>query len=409
MTGFDLPFSFYAVFAFIFGLAIGSFLNVVIHRVPLGQSVVRPGSHCPSCHAPIRAFDNIPLLSFALLRGRCRQCRARIAPVYPLVELLTALMFVALIFKTGPAWEVLLEFVFASVMIALIFIDARHHLLPNVVTYPAFIFALAAAAARAAWGEQTSFTIDISIIIPGLESEFEPWRAALFGGLLFALAAPGFWLLDRLDPILFGRYFEWEEIDEESFVTTPRDDENCGADYQPAPQSPVGEERGEAMDEAEANREMEKERRHDRAVYATMIFGLLAAIAWAAMVVFFSANDQRVYEEAYGGLLRASAGALIGGGLIWWIRAVYFLVRRLEGMGLGDVKMMSVVGAFMGWQGAFGVLLLGSILGSVIGAIAAYRSKRGMKTPLPFGVCLGVAALVVMLTATPFFRWYIGQ
>lgn len=163
------------------------------------------------------------------------------------------------------------------------------------------------------------------------------------------------------------------------------------------------------MDEAEANREMEKERRHDRAVYATMIFGLLAAIAWAAMVVFFSANDQRVYEEAYGGLLRASAGALIGGGLIWWIRAVYFLVRRLEGMGLGDVKMMSVVGAFMGWQGAFGVLLLGSILGSVIGAIAAYRSKRGMKTPLPFGVCLGVAALVVMLTATPFFRWYIGQ
>jgi prepilin signal peptidase PulO-like enzyme (type II secretory pathway) len=376
VTGFDLPFSFYVVFTFIFGLAIGSFLNVVIHRVPRGESIVRPGSRCPSCGAGVRALDNLPLLSFAILRGRCRQCRARIAPVYPLVELLTALMFVALIFKTGPSWEVLLEFVFAGVMISLIFIDARHQLLPNVITYPAFVFALAAAAARAGWGKQTSFTIDISIIFPGME--FEPWRAALFGGLLFALAAPGFRLLDKLDPILFGKYFEWEEVDEE-------------------------------IDEAEANREMEKERRHNRAIYATMIFGLLVALAWAAMVIFFSAKNQQVYEEAYSGLLRASAGALIGGGSIWWIRAVYFLVRRLEGMGLGDVKMMAVVGAFLGWQGAFGVLLLGSILGAVIGAISAYRSQRGMKTPLPFGVCLGIAALIVMLTATPFFRWYIGR
>ena len=378
MTGFDLPFSFYIVFAFLFGLAIGSFLNVVVHRIPRGESIVLPGSHCPSCGAQVRAFDNLPLVSFAILRGRCRQCRERISLVYPLVELLTGLIFVALIFKTGPTWEALLEFVFASVMIALIFIDARHHLLPNVITYPAFVFALAAATARAGWGEQTSFTIDISIIIPGMESEFEGWRAALFGGLLFALAAPGFWLLDKLDLILFGRYFEWEETDEE-------------------------------VDEAEARREMEMERRHDRAVYATMIFGLLAAIAWAAMVIFLSANNQRTDEEAYSGLLRASAGALIGGGLIWWIRAVYFFIRKLEGMGLGDVKMMSVGGAFLGWQGAFGVLLLGSILGSVIGVISAYRSQRGLKTALPFGVCLGAASLILMLTATPFFRWYIGQ
>jgi leader peptidase (prepilin peptidase)/N-methyltransferase len=375
VTGFDLPFSFYIVFAFLFGLAIGSFLNVVIHRIPRGESIILPGSHCPSCGAAIRAFDNVPLLSFAILRGRCRQCRARVSPVYPLVELLTGLVFVALIFKTGPAWEVLLEFVFAGVMIALIFIDARHHLLPNVVTYPAFVFALAAAAARAGWGEQTSFAIDISIVIPGMESEFEAWRAALFGGLLVALAAPGFWLLDRLDPILFGKYYDWEEADEE-------------------------------IDEAQAGRE---ERQRDRVIAATMIFGLIVAIVWAVMVVFFSAKNQRVYEEAYSGLLRASAGALIGGGLVWWIRAVYFFIRRLEGMGLGDVKMMSVVGAFLGWQGAFGVLLLGSILGVVIGAISAYRSQRGLKTPLPFGACLGAASLIVMLTATPLFRWYIGQ
>jgi leader peptidase (prepilin peptidase)/N-methyltransferase len=381
VTGLDLPFSFAVVFAFLFGLAIGSFLNVIIHRLPRDESVVLPGSHCPSCGAGVRAFDNIPLLSYAILRGRCRSCRARISFVYPLVELLTGLMFVALIFKTGPGWEVLLEMVFAGAMIALVFVDARSQLLPNAITYPAFVFALAAATARAGWSERTSFTIDISIIIPGLDAEFAAWRAALFGGLLLALAAPGFWLLDRLDRILFGGYFEWEDEPEEP----------------------------EEIDEAEAKREMEIERRHNRAIYAAMIFGLILAIAWAAMVMLFSAKNLRVYEEAYGGLWRASIGALLGGGLVWWIRALYFFVRRLEGMGLGDVKMMSVVGAFLGWQGAFGVLLLGSILGAVIGAILAYRGKRGLKTPLPFGVCLGVAALIVMLTATPFFRWYIGR
>lgn len=380
VTGLDLPFPLYAISAFIFGLIIGSFLNVVIHRTPLGLSIVFPGSHCASCAAPIRAFDNVPLLSYALLGGRCRSCRAPISLTYPMVELGAGLMFTALLFKTGPSWEVLLEFAFACVMIALIFIDARHHLLPNVITYPAFIFALAAATARAGWSEQMSLTFDISIIIPGLHSEFTPWRAALFGGLLFAMAAPGFWLLDRLDPLLFGKYFDREETDEET-----------------------------GAEPAEIEKEMEIERRYNRAIYAAMILGVITAVAWAAMVLFFSAKNQSTYEDAYSGLLRASAGALISGGLIWWIRALYFFIRGVEGMGLGDVKMMSVVGAFLGWLGALGVLLLGSIIGSVAGLIFIYRGKRGFKTPLPFGVCLGIASLIVMLTATPFFRWHIGH
>jgi len=380
VTGLDLPFSFYAISTFIFGLIIGSFLNVVIHRTPLGLSIVFPGSRCASCGAPVRAFDNIPLVSYALLGGRCRSCRAPISSTYPMVELGAGLIFTALLFKTGPSWELLLEFVFACVMIALIFIDARHHLLPNVITYPAFIFALAAAAARAGWSEQMSLTFDISIIIPGLHSEFTPWRAALFGGLLLAMAAPGFRLLDSLDPLLFGKYFDWEE---------------------------AGEEAGAGP--AETEEEVETERRYNRAIRAAMILGVITAVAWAVMVLFFSAKNQPAYEDAYSGLLRASAGALIGGGLIWWIRALYFFIRGFEGMGLGDVKMMSVVGAFLGWISALGVLLLGSIIGSVAGLIFIYRSKRGFKTPLPFGVCLGIASLIVMLTATPFFRWRIGR
>ncbi len=370
LTGLDLPFSFYAVFAFVFGLIIGSFLNVVIYRVPQGLSVVYPGSHCGSCGAPVRAFDNVPLVSFLMLGGRCRSCQARISFVYPAVELLTGLIFVALVFKTGPSWEALLEFAFACVMIALIFIDARHHLLPNVITYPAFLFALVAAIARAGWGEQAALVFDVSIIIPGLQSAFEPWRAALFGGLIFAAAAPGFWLLDRLDPLLFGKYFEWEKTDEDA-----------------------------VPDSSEIEKEMEIERRHNRATRATMLLGVIVAISWGAwgtLVVSSSAKSAPIFEDAYSGLLRASAGALIIGGLIWGIRALYFLIRGFEGMGLGDVKMMSVVGAFMGWMGAVGVLLLGSIIGSIAGVILIYFSKRGLKTPIPFGVCLGVASLIVM-------------
>jgi leader peptidase (prepilin peptidase)/N-methyltransferase len=131
-----------------------------------------------------------------------------------------------------------------------------------------------------------------------------------------------------------------------------------------------------------------------------MIIGVIAAAAWAAMVVFRSPTHQPVIEDAYSGLLRASAGALIGGGLIWCIRAIYFFIRGFEAMGLGDVKTMSVVSAFLSWGDALGALLLGSIIGVITGLILIYRSKRGFKTPLPFGACLGVASLIVMILSS---------
>jgi prepilin signal peptidase PulO-like enzyme (type II secretory pathway) len=367
----DLPFTLSLFFACIFGLLIGSFLNVVIYRIPRAESVVYPGSHCPGCGKPIRAFDNIPLLSYVLLRGRCRDCNTRISPLYPTVELLTALLFVAVIYKTGPNWEAVVQMIFACVMLVLIFIDLRHHLLPNVIIYPAFVFALAAATARGGWGEQIAKAFDISLIIPAFNSEFVPWRAALIGGALLALAAPGFWLMEHLDLILFNKYYQWEEMNEES----------------------------EKSDEAEWEEEGDEKarRRYNRVIYGTMIIGLLLAALWAGAVFTYSPADPLAYEDAYNGLLRASVGALIGGGLIWWLRAIHMFVRGYEGMGLGDVKMMSIVGAFLGWQGMFGVLLLGSILGSVVGVVLAVRSKRGLKTALPFGVCLGIASLIVML------------
>src|SRR5215467_2595056 len=199
LTGLDPTISFYSASAFVLGLIFGSFLNVVIYRVPRGESIVFPGSHCGACGAPVKAFDNIPLLSFALLGGRCRSCSARIPFSYPMVELGAGLIFVAIVFRTGPSWEALFEFAFACVMIALAVIDARWRLLPNVIIYPAFLFAGAAATARAALGEQPSPAFDISPLLPDFQVEFSPWPAAIIGGSLFAMAAPGFWLLDRLD------------------------------------------------------------------------------------------------------------------------------------------------------------------------------------------------------------------
>ena len=140
LTGFPEIVSYIGVF--LFGAAIGSFLNVVIHRVPNEESIVFPNSACPKCKKPIRAYDNIPVLSWLILGGKCRNCKEPIAWRYPAVELLTAIVFLITYWQVG--WTVFLPvaLIFVATMIALIFIDAEHMILPNVITYPLLIFAL---------------------------------------------------------------------------------------------------------------------------------------------------------------------------------------------------------------------------------------------------------------------------
>ena len=118
------------------GLVIGSFLNVVAHRVPLGESLVSPGSHCPGCGAPVRPYDNIPVVSWLLLRGRCRNCGMRISVRYPLVELATAITFAAVVAVRGFDNDLILELPFVAALIALAAIDFDHKLLPNKIVYP---------------------------------------------------------------------------------------------------------------------------------------------------------------------------------------------------------------------------------------------------------------------------------
>jgi leader peptidase (prepilin peptidase)/N-methyltransferase len=120
----------------LFGAIIGSFLNVVAHRVPRGESLVSPGSHCPGCGAELKPYDNIPLVSWLLLRGRCRNCGMRISPRYPLVELATAIAFAAVVAVRGFDNDLVLELPFVAALIALAAIDFDHKLLPNKIVYP---------------------------------------------------------------------------------------------------------------------------------------------------------------------------------------------------------------------------------------------------------------------------------
>jgi leader peptidase (prepilin peptidase) / N-methyltransferase len=128
------------------GAAVGSFLNVVIHRLPRGESLVKPRSRCPGCGVPLRAVDNVPLVSWLVLRGRCRSCHAPISPRYPLVEVVTAAVFVAVALARGVDNDLVLELPFAAVLVAVAAIDLEHRIVPNRIVIPAAVFGLVAAA-----------------------------------------------------------------------------------------------------------------------------------------------------------------------------------------------------------------------------------------------------------------------
>ena len=281
-----IPQPFIYVVTGVMGAIIGSFLNVVIHRVPREESVVLPSSRCPSCGAVIAFYDNMPVLSYLMLGGRCRSCKVHISARYPAVEALTALLWLAVVWRHGISYALPFDLIFVTAVTALIFIDAEHMILPNVITYPGIAFVLIA-----------------RIAIP------------------FLMGRPYF---DDL-PMLMGGMLDGMPV-------------------------------------------------------------------WAASLV--------------GALI----GALVGGGSLWLMGWTWEKLRGIEAMGLGDVKMMFMVGAYLGWRLTILNIFLGVLSGSLIGIVLmAWQGKRNMQMLLPFGVFLGIGAIAALLFGSGIVEWYAGQ
>ena len=195
LTGLPEIIAYIVVFGF--GAIVGSFLNVVIHRVPNEESIIFPNSACPNCKNSIKPYDNIPLLSWLLLGGKCRFCKNPISPRYPAVELLTGVLFVVVLWQIGFNLFLPVALIFAASMIALIFIDAENMILPNVITYPLLVFALLVRLIFPIF-DSASYFSDLQIS-PLNQMDFPIWLVSLVGAVLGALVGGGsLWLVGEI-------------------------------------------------------------------------------------------------------------------------------------------------------------------------------------------------------------------
>jgi leader peptidase (prepilin peptidase)/N-methyltransferase len=248
------------IVAFIFGACIGSFLNVCIYRIPAGLSIVTPGSSCPHCKTKISFYDNIPILGYLLLFGKCRTCKTSIALRYPFVELLGGIAALACALSFGPTLHGLVSFTFIATLIVVTFIDLDHRIIPDTIS------------------------------LPGIPIFF-----------LGALAVP--------------------------------------------------------------------------------------TITWQA----------------------SALGILAGGGVLFAVAWGYQLMTGREGMGGGDIKLLAMIGAMIGWQGILFTLFAASVIGTMIGVLTMLQSGKGMRLAIPFGPFLATGAIIYLFFGDAIIFWYVGM
>ncbi len=186
----NLPEILFYIFIFVVGAAVGSFLNVVIHRIPNEESIIFPNSACPNCKSSIKFYDNIPILSWLILRGKCRRCKNPISPRYPAVEILTALLFVLTYWQIGFNWFLPISLIFAATMVALIFIDAEHMILPNSITYPLLALAVLIRIVYPIFFGASYFS-DFKNYPLNQMADYPIWLVSLFGAILGGLIGGG--------------------------------------------------------------------------------------------------------------------------------------------------------------------------------------------------------------------------
>lgn len=252
-----------STFCIVIGAIVGSFLNVVIIRLPQeDSSIVFPSSHCPKCNKNISWYDNIPVISFLLLKGKCRSCKAKISFQYPLVEILMAILSYALFERFFISFTFVIYFLFCASLLAIIFIDSYHQIIPDLISLPGIV-----------------------------------------AGFAFSFFNP--------------------------------------------------------------------------------------LVTWQS----------------------SGLGVLLGGGSLYLIAATYFLLTKRDGMGGGDIKLLAMIGAFLGWQSLPFIVFGSSLLGSVVGIFAMLQQKKGGKTVIPYGPFLSGAAILYIFFSVEileFFRtWFL--
>lgn len=343
--------------AFFFGACLGSFLNVCIYRIPIGQSVVAPRSHCPKCNKFIAWYDNIPFFSYLALKAKCRHCGVGISPRYFLVELLTAVLFLAVWNRYGvlsphPQYELVPVYWLALFGLILgTFVDFEHLIIPDRVTKGGMILGLF-----------------LSAMTPAMHGQTEAWpslKASLIGlavgfGVLYAVAEFG--------KLLFGRTrVTLDKPETVAFEATEKDGPTLvlGAEKMPWP---------ELFD-----------RRSDRWLF-TCPTVQLGERTWTDVEVTISQRGFTVAAESFEVAQLPTLS----------VQTTAYTYPR-EAMGFGDVKLMGALGAFFGWQAVLFILFVSSVVGSLVGVGLIVTKNFKWQSRIPFGPYLALAAVVWML------------
>jgi leader peptidase (prepilin peptidase) / N-methyltransferase len=355
-----VPFHFWSVVFFVFGSIVGSFLNVCIYRLPLGQSIVSPPSHCPHCKYSIPWYLNVPLFTWLYLRGKCRNCGAPISIRYFLVELLTAVTFLAcwLAFGSQSAWLALIYALVLAGLITSTFIDFEHFIIPDEITVGGMVAGFVC-----------------SFLLPGLHGQ-----TSVSGGLQQSLLGMGagagiIYGILRLGKLLFGR----------QKVTLPADTKIIFSEtavHLPDKDIPY---------EDLFYRQSDVITLHARTVeladrcYKDVQVRLSPATLWI--------GEEELNPEDVPHLEAVSTE----------------IVFPREAMGLGDVKFMAAIGAFLGWQAVVFSLMVSSMIGSVIGVGLIALRKREWSSRLPYGPYIALAAAIWVFGGKRLVQWWFGM
>ncbi len=349
------------VFAFVLGAAVGSFLNVCIYRWPVDLSINKPRrSFCPACKQPIPWHQNLPLVSWILLRGRCANCGAKIAFRYFAVELITALLFLAT--WQSFAWQMAIAYwIFGSLLIVGTFIDLEHFIIPDRVT----IGGIAAG-------------VVCSVAVPALMETNSRIAACVRSLLAAALGYVILLIILEAAKIAFGKKriefdaptsFTWTKREDDADLVVGTE-ESLWSDYFAREKDRLLLECDEARIDHHAYETVTLDFRYDRVTVEGHVFML---------------DDVTLIS----GVTRA-------------------LVIPREAMGRGDLKFLAAIGAFLGWRAVLFSLFAGSLLGSIVGLITLVVGKRVWSAKLPFGPYLAFGALSWMFFGDTFLRWYAG-